>query len=291
MNIKNNFLFLILVFLAMIIWAGSWVSGKVIDSYTSINLIVLWRFILTFIIFIPYIFLNRNCAILDLKKYFLIFLNALLFTGYTFVFFKGLVTGLPSIGGIIVTTLSPIFTFAIIKIFFREKVLLKHYAGLFLGFLCGIIILKIWKLNFNQLILSGNLYFLIGAVLWAFVTILGAKILKDLDIFIYSFYLYGFSVIIQMFVCYDVNIFSVFTLGKIFWFNMIYLGVVSSAFATSIYFIASKKIGANKSSSFMFIVPFWAVILSFIFLKEIPDKATIISGLFGMIAIYLINKK
>lgn len=50
---------------------------------------------------------------------------------------------------------------------------------------------------------------------------------------------------------------------------MFIISVLSTTFATSIYFAATTKIGANEASSFVFLVPFNAIFLSFLFLDEL----------------------
>lgn len=72
---------------------------------------------------------------------------------------------------------------------------------------------------------------------------------------------------------------------------MFYSAVINTAFATTFYFIATAKLGAGKASSFIFLVPLSAAFGSWIFLNEIPQLHTIIGGILGIIAVYLLNVK
>ena len=65
---------------------------------------------------------------------------------------------------------------------------------------------------------------------------------------------------------------------------------VALGFGTTAYFITTMRLGSGKASSFMFIVPFSAVISSSIFLGEVIALTTVIGGFFAIMAVYIINK-
>ncbi|HMK44556.1 MAG TPA: DMT family transporter, partial [Dissulfurispiraceae bacterium] len=76
----------------------------------------------------------------------------------------------------------------------------------------------------------------------------------------------------------------------VFWWNLFFLAVVSGSFATTVYFIAAEKLGSYRTSSFVFLVPSSAMLLSWLFLAETPDAGTIIGGTIAVSAVYVINK-
>ncbi|MBI5641926.1 MAG: EamA family transporter [Deltaproteobacteria bacterium] len=63
------------------------------------------------------------------------------------------------------------------------------------------------------------------------------------------------------------------------------------AFATTVYFFASSILSSRKASSFVFLVPFSAVILSWFFLGEVPRINTIAGGSLAIGAVYIINQR
>jgi drug/metabolite transporter (DMT)-like permease len=69
----------------------------------------------------------------------------------------------------------------------------------------------------------------------------------------------------------------------------VFLSVISSNFATTIYFIAAERLGSYRTSSFVFLVPSSAMLLSWLFLGEVPEPSTIIGGAIAISAVYLIN--
>ena len=75
----------------------------------------------------------------------------------------------------------------------------------------------------------------------------------------------------------------------IFWANILCVAVVSTTFPTSIYFIGIEKLGTNEVSSFIFLVPFFAIILSVIFLKEHISYSIILGTIMTLIAVKILN--
>jgi drug/metabolite transporter (DMT)-like permease len=87
------------------------------------------------------------------------------------------------------------------------------------------------------------------------------------------------------------NISLFYAADGLFWLNMLFSAVITTAFATTFYFVATAKLGASKASSFIFLVPFSAAMGSWFFLKEQPQWHTIIGGMLGIAAVYVLNKK
>ena len=76
-----------------------------------------------------------------------------------------------------------------------------------------------------------------------------------------------------------------FVISSFFYF----LSVFALALGTSIYFYASTRLGPRKASSFIFLVPFTAILFSMYFLKEPFQISTVFGGVLGIFSVYLIN--
>jgi drug/metabolite transporter (DMT)-like permease len=88
------------------------------------------------------------------------------------------------------------------------------------------------------------------------------------------------------------SIVSTFNNGDLkFWGNLFFSATITTSLATTFYFVATSKIGASKASSFIFLVPFSAALGSWIFLGETIEAHTIIGGLLGIAAVYILNKR
>lgn len=288
---SNNTVFSILIFLAMLTWGGSWPSAKIAAGYTAQEVLVFWRLLFTFISFIPIIIIKKIPLKPDKRSLILALTGAVLIVTYNKIFFLGLKTGLAGAGGVLVTTLIPVNTFLFSVLFFGSRVRLREAAGLTLGLLGGLIMLEVWKLNYHQLAQSGNLLFLVAAMIWGLLTITTQKAQEKMAALQFSFYLYGFSALLGLFIALPYNAFTVLAFDYRFWGHMIYLSVIVTTFGTTVYFFASGKLGAYKASAFTFLVPVSALGISWLLLNEQPKLSTITGGLLAMAAVYLISFK
>jgi drug/metabolite transporter (DMT)-like permease len=77
----------------------------------------------------------------------------------------------------------------------------------------------------------------------------------------------------------------------LFWFNMIFNAVINTGMATTFYFYATSKLGPEKTSTFIYIVPFAAAFSSLVILKETLAWNTIVGGILGIAAVWVINRR
>ena len=70
---------------------------------------------------------------------------------------------------------------------------------------------------------------------------------------------------------------------------MFIITILSTTFATSIYFIGASKLGAKEASSYIFLVPASALSFGAIFLGEEITFNVIIGTICTIIAIYILN--
>ncbi|MFT7003156.1 MAG: drug/metabolite transporter (DMT)-like permease, partial [Sulfurimonas sp.] len=87
------------------------------------------------------------------------------------------------------------------------------------------------------------------------------------------------------------DLMSVFNQGVNFWISLVYLAVFGQSLATTIFFIASAKLGSQKTSSFMFLVPFFSLLVAWMVLDEAIQTHILVGGSLSLIAVYFINKK
>ncbi len=288
-NFNKAALFNLSVVVSMIIWGGSWVSGKAIAGDLPPETLTFWRFVINLISFIPILIVMRQPMKLNRSAAIYILLGSICMGLYLYLFFKGLTYGFAGVGGVLVPTMIPLVTFILSVFLLGQKVAMKDYVGLTLGVVGGIILLEIWSLDWNRLFMSGNIYFLLCAVLWALLTICSQKAGDSVSPLVFSFFVYAFCSVLFFFLALPHGVLGVFNQGSIFWLNMIYLAIISSTLATTVYFFASSRLSSYRASSFVFLVPFSAVILSWIFLGEVPRISTITGGLTALAAVYLIN--
>ena len=289
MRKSRNSPLIILTLLAMSAWGGSWTSAKVLADQAPPEVIAFWRFFVTSVTFIPVMLLLNKPFRLNKKSLSFCIFGAVCMVSYNEGLFFGLRYGFASAGGVLVTTLNPILTFILAAIVFRIKVKGINLAGLCIGLAGGMVLLQIWQVSYRQLLLSGNLFFIICASSWAAMTIISQKSKDHLHPLTFSFYVYVFAAVIDFFLALKLGITQPLDKGWIYWGNIAYMSVGATTFATTVYFIASVKLGSQRASSFIFTVPVTAVLFAWLILGEIPRWHIITGGIIAIIAVYLLN--
>ena len=285
----NKNIFYILMVFAMIFWGASWISTKVLTTYVNEYELVFLRMEICFITMFPLIYFFKLSFKFDLKSLLLILVASLVLTLYSIVMFLGVEHGTGSFGGALVTTLIPINTFIIIAILNKKTISLKHSFALILGAFGVLNMLNIWNFDLNEIFSKDNIYFLLASLLWPVLTIITAKATK-INAFVFTFYTYVISSSTLYLFFVDNTVFTkIMNFDSIFWFNIFVITILSTTFATSIYFIGASKLGAKEVSSFIFLVPASALIIGAIFLDEKITLNIIIGTIFTIIAIYILN--
>lgn len=283
--------FYILMVLAMVSWGESWISAKIVAKMAHPEVLLFYRFALTWISFIPVMLFLKQTFRINRQGLIFTFICSLFLIAYNEMFFTGLINGLASVGGLLVTTLIPVITFILVSAVNRTAPRMKETAGLILGVFGALVIMRIWDMDLTKLFLSGNIYFLAAAFLWACLTYLGGFVKKYTNVFTYSFYLFLFTTLLDSLLIFAKGYSFAVPHTPIFWGNMAMLAVGATTFGSTMFFIAAARIGSQKTSSFVYLVPVNALVMSWFFLKEPIHPNTVIGGIFVFSAVYLINKK
>ena len=277
--------------LAMMIWGGSWVTGKLVADLASPDIIIFTRFAVSFAAFLPFLPWIAPHLRMSIHSLAMTALCAAVLVIYNQFFFLGLRQGFAGSGSVIVTTLSPIFTFALAAGLFRKEISKFQGAGLLLGLASGIFLIAPWKLHPTSFASSAVLLFAAAALIWAVLTILSQRVQRSASAIGYSFYLFLFTALIQLPFCQKDELLSLPSQSASFWLNILFLGALASTFSNTVYFLSSRKIGASRASSFMFVVPLCALVFSAIILGERPSAATLAGGCSAILAVWLINRE
>lgn len=275
----------------MVIWGVSWASAKMITNYTNFEVILFWRLLVTFISLVPVLWITKDSFRISKKAIPYVVSGGLVMLFYNALFFLGLRNGFAGAGGVLVTTLNPLFNFFLVAILYKYSIKKIEYFGLALGLGGGLIILKIWGLSIAELLAGGNVYFLFAAFSWAVLSTITAQSKSFVSPVTYSLYLYGIATLVSFGMALPHDWLAPIYFDSVFWLNLFYLASISTSFGTTIYFIASSRLGSAKASSFIFLVPASAMLSSWVILGEKPEWTTISGGLLAISAVYLLNKK
>ncbi|QKF73451.1 EamA/RhaT family transporter [Aliarcobacter faecis] len=273
----------------MIFWGASWISTKVLTNYIDAYEMVFLRMGICFLSMAPIIlFLKMNYK-LNFKTLILILFASLFLVLYSVFMYLGVEHGTGSLGGAMVPSMIPIITYIFVAILSRKTISLKHSFALILGAFGVLNMINIYQFDIDIIFSKYNIFFIVASMLWAIITIITSKSTK-INAFVFTTYTYLISSSILYLFFIDNSIFTkVLSFDTTFWFNMFIITLLSTTFATSIYFFGATKYGAKEVSSFVFLVPASAIIIGYIFLDEKIEFSTIIGVFFAMIAIYILN--
>lgn len=234
------------------------------------------------------LFLKMNYKI-DFKTLILVLFASLFLVLYSVFMYLGVEHGTGSLGGAMVPSMIPIITYIFVAILSKKTISLKHSFALILGAFGVLNMVNIYQFDTDIIFSKYNIYFIIASMLWAILTIITSKSTK-INAFVFTTYTYLIASSVLYFFYVDSSIFTkVLAFDNIFWFNMFIITLLSTTFATSIYFFGAAKYGAKEVSSFVFLVPASAIIIGSIFLNEKIEFSTIVGVFFAMIAIYILN--
>ena len=286
---RRSILFYALLVLSMTIMALSWVSGKIVSAEAPFPVLIFWRFLFSLLPFLPFP-PHRDRLSLTPKAAGYALLSALFLLFYNVFFFTGLSIGMAGKGGVIVTTLNPLITTAVIILAGRRKPEKSMVLGLLLGFAGGLVLLEP-QLAGGVLFRRDSAFFLAAAGCWSFMTVFSGKAQEHINLKMYNFYLYLFAAFGSLIMALPYGPFRLSGFTGSFWVNILFLSFFVSSLATSLYFRAAAKIGPPKASAFTFLIPLLALLLSWIILGETPRLLTIGGAVLSLTALYFINKK
>jgi drug/metabolite transporter (DMT)-like permease len=260
-------------------------------SYGSPITISFLRFTITFVSMLLVLVVLKEKFTISKKGYPYLIAASVIISAYTFLFFQGLVTGKAGAGGVLVTVMNPIFSYAIMLVMARRKPSRNESVGLFLGLLAGVVLLKL-PMEADKIFSAGNIYFILAALCWAVLSVFTSKASRYGSTVTFSAWMYGISTLMLAFFAGIEGPMQVISQadGK-FWFNLFFSATITTSLATTFYFVATSRLGASRASSFIFMVPFSAALGSWIFLSEVPQWHTMIGGALGIAAVYILNKR
>jgi len=288
MTQQNKNIFYVLMILAMAGWGASWVNAKVLSSYINEYELIFFRNIFTIITLTPVLIITRKYFYINKRSFLLAILAAIIMIVYLKFYFLGTKYGTASLGGALVTSIIPINTFIFMALFFGKKILKKDILALILGAIGVLTMLNIWSFSYEQIFSVQNMYFLGATLLWPALTITSSKITHTSPM-VFSMYMYIISTVMVSIFFVDFSAIAYESFDSIFWINIFILSVIATTFATTVYFIGVEKLGTNEVSSFIFLVPFFAIVLSIIFLGEEVHITTIIGVILTLIAVKILN--
>ena len=273
----------------IVLWSSAFITTKPIVDYSDPFSALAFRFLLvTFGFFLFSIF--RKEKILVSKKNFIesifsgILFHGVYLGGVFFSISKGLPTGIAAL----IVTLNPVLTNALAGPLLKEKVSIKQWIGVTMGFLGAAIVLG-FDIG-TTLPTIGIIAVFISLLAVTSATLWQKKLSNNLSLPVNNMYQaiggFLFHILIVLFFTEPyINFSSTFIIA------MTHQIVLVSFGAFTILMLLIKKNSASKTVSIFFLIPAISAFMGWFFLDEILTKIDLIGFLIATIGVYIATRK
>lgn len=275
--------------LAMFSWGGSWTVAKWASGFPA-ELTAFWRFAINALSFLPILAFRGESLALPRGSRLWTVLSAAALAFYNILFLTSMKHGPGGYGGVLVPTLNPLFSFLIATLFIRHKITPLTLVGLLLGLAGGVLQVIGPAFSFDAFARPENVMLVGAALVYALLTHASAVAQRGLGVFRYGFWTSALCALMLLPVALPANPFDFSGLGLKFWVDAGYLALIAGTFGTTLYFEATRRIGAARASSFAFLVPVSALAAAFVFLGERPAWTSVAGGAISVAAVLLIHR-
>ena len=269
-------------------WGIGWVNLKILSAYINEYELLFFRNVLAIIVLIFILIYIKKSFYVNLRSLLIIITASIMMVAYVKFSFLGTKLGTASLGGALISTLVPIITFIINALISKQYISKNEIIALCLGTMGVAMMLNIFSFSLNEILSIHNVYYVLASFVWSVLSIISA-IDKSTSPVILTFYIHIVSTFITAILFVDFNSIEYTKFDGIFYINLLCLSLITTAFATTIYFIGTDKLGAKKTSSFILLTPFFAILFSVLFLNEQISFFIIVGCILTTVAVIILN--
>lgn len=290
MKKDSSVLYFIGMIIAMLFWGIAWTAGKVAAHHSSAEVAAFWRYAISLSSIIPLIWFMKSPLHSDRRGVIYMITAGLLTSVFNYFFFAGLLHGQAGYGGTLVTSLSPIITYALSIALLGLRVSIKEILALAVGMMGALVLLQVptqgwgfWDLD--------NIYFVAAALVWALVTIVSQQASKHTTPMLYTTVVFAVAMSSNLIFALPHDPFAFGKYDMTFWWTIIFIGIFPGTLSTALFFASAGKVGAHRTGAFMFIVPIGAIVSSMIIYNENIEFSTLVGCVLAFTAVVLFNMK
>jgi drug/metabolite transporter (DMT)-like permease len=282
---------------ANVLWATSYVAGKLALQNTSVIFVLALRMSISSLILLPLLIVKRGELKLsrkDLPQ--LVLLSCIGFVINKLFEFGGLSLTTASDVALLITSES-IFTAALSWILLREQVKKRTVVALLLGFI-GVYLIIERSLFPNlptgggNLRILGDLLVVLGLVIEAFYTVRGkALLVKHSPLLITAASITGSTVFWLPVAGWGIFFGGWHLPDTTTWLSIGWLALMTTVIAYLAWFQGLAKVDASVAASTLFIQPLLGTLLAIVLLHDQLTSVTIMGGLLIIISVYVISRQ
>ncbi len=275
-------------FIFILLWSSAFITTKpIIDNSDPFSALA-FRFSIVAIGFFLFSIYSRQKILINKKNFIESFFSGILFHGFYLggVFYsisKGMPTGIAAL----IVTLQPILTNALSGPILNEKVSIKRWIGVLLGFVGATLVLGL-DIG-SEIPIAGLVATIIALIAITSSTIWQKKLSNNLPLSVSNMYqaIGGFTfhlLVIIFFVKPYINFSETFIIAMS---HQIFL-VSFGAFTILMYLI--KNNSASKTVSIFFLIPTTSALMAWLFLNESLTNLDLLGFLITTIGVYIATR-
>ena len=267
----------------MVIWAGSFIFITFGISDISPLSLSFWRFAIATPLLIP--FVSKRPSLKEIPGFVILGVSGVSLLYY--LQFTALLYTTPTNASILINT-AVIFIAAFSAVFFNERLKMQQYAGIFVAFAGIVLVISDGNLRISGESFKGDMMMIANGLLWAIYTVYGKKFMEKYSAIELVFWSFVFGVItLAPFVAISGLEFPSVPLT---WISILYLSVLCSGFAYVVWYHAVEKLGAARTSVFIYLIPLFTAALSATVLGEVITAFKALGGLLTIVGLYMAEK-
>jgi len=289
-----NWKFISMMTICVIVWAFAFPFIKIGLNDLSFTNLTIMRFFVVCIVLIAILLLQpKRFSKLHKKDIIPIFMLG--FLG-VIVYHLGLNYGeqyvSPGAASLIIATI-PVLVVISAFIFLREKMTSKKLLGVIIA-LSGVVLISIWgtpntSIEINYI--HGALAVVLAAIMGAFYTIVGKKLLKRytaLSLTVYAMLLGSIALIPFLFLNPSISN-QVTAMSAHSWFAILFLGVCSTVIGYILWYVGLEIKSASEVSVYLYAVPVLSTIISYFLFGDKITMFFALGGVLVIIGLVLVN--
>ena len=286
---RQAFLYILLI-LAVLFWGGSWIVVKQLTAEMDPVLIATMRFVIVSIILLPVaIWLYAKGERVRREDFGTLILLALFGVVLLYIFQYYGVSMTTAINASLMATFNPSVTLLLSAVFLRERVSMKKIAAIAVAFLGAFFVITNGNMNFGAIAgdIFGSLLSLASTSCWAAYTVMSKKAVQKHSALFLTVYASIIGALLFIPVMFLVSSpLKLMTLSSYGWAGLFYLAVLCTVFAYSVWSYSLERLDASKTAIFIYLVPLFAVLLSYLCLGESITPYTVLGGLLIFSGVY-----
>ena len=272
----------------VLLWSSAFITTKPIIDHSDPFAALAFRFFFVAVGFYLFILFQKQSIFVNKKNLFESLISGVFFHGfYLGGVFYSISVGMPTSIAALIVTLQPILTNIFAVPFLGEKVSLKQWIGVLLGFFGASIVLGI-DIG-NNIPLLGLIATIISLLAITLSTIWQKKISNNLPLSVNNFYqAIGGCLFHVLIIIFFTKPYIEFT--KTFLIAMSHQIILVSFGAFTILMFLIKKNSASKTVSVFFLIPATSAFMAWIFLNENLTYTDLVGFLITSIGVYIATR-